>query len=145
MPTKRHLPTKSTLPAPTAAAPVPPQVRDEEFFSGYANSIRFEPTVYDLKLVFGETDNSTGTEITRQHTAITIPWALVKVGLYFLQVNLEIHELVNGKVTVPPNQIPPPANPVPVEMSNDPNAHKAKEIVERLRKEFIDNLSRAAS
>jgi len=130
------------------ADPTPPAKKNstplnehtEDFFSAYANNIRFESTVYDLKLVFGETDLSSGIEVTKQHTAITLPWALVKVALYFIEVNLLIHELANGKVTVPPNQIPPPATAVPPEMADDPNAAKAREIVTKLRQEFIDKL-----
>jgi hypothetical protein len=112
----------------------------EGFQSRYANSVRFESSVYDLKLIFGETDQSTGNEIIHQHTAITIPWSLVKTTEYFLELNLKIHEMINGTVLVPPSQMPTEAQPVPPEMMNDPNAHKAKDIVEKLRAEFIAKL-----
>jgi hypothetical protein len=133
---------KKVTAEPTAATTQrPPTFKHiDDFFLGYANNIRFESTVYDLKLIFGETDLSAGNEVINQHTAITVPWALVKTTLYWLQLNLAIHELANGKVMVPPNQVPPPALPVPPEMVNDPNAHKAREIVAKLRQEFIDNL-----
>jgi hypothetical protein len=140
---RTHSPASAATPArlPAPEQTPPPGEKTEEFCSGYANNLRFQPTVYDLKMIFGETDvSSEGKEIVRQHTAISIPWALVKVSLYYLQVNLAIQEMVNGKVTIPPNQLPPPANPVPPEMVNDPNAHKAKDIVTKLRKEFLDSL-----
>ena len=117
-----------------------PTQREEIFRAEYANNIRLEPTVYDLKVIFGETDLSSGAEIVKQHTAITIPWALVKVGLYLLEVNLEVHEFLNGKVIVPPSQIPAPSGPIPPEHQNDPNAPKVREIAEKIRQEFLKTL-----
>jgi hypothetical protein len=132
------------LPAGTEAPAQAPKTtraeHTEDFFSAYANNIKLESTVYDLRLVFGETDLSSGTEITKQHTAITLPWPLVKVALYYLQVNLAVHELTVGKVIVPPTQIPVPASEVPPAMANDPMAHKVKDLVAKTRQKFLDSL-----
>jgi hypothetical protein len=127
---------------PVQAVPPPPvkAQHTEEFTSLYANNIRFEATVYDLKLVFGETDQMSGTEIVQQHTAITIPWALVKVCSHFLRVNFEINEMINGKVLIPPSQLPQPIPPLPPEQANDPQAKKARELAIKLRDEFIAGL-----
>jgi hypothetical protein len=122
----------------TPSTGIAPFQRTDDFVEGYANNLRFEPTVYDLKIIFGETDQSSGTETTQQHTAITLPWALVKLALFFLEVNVAIHELVNGKIMIPPNQIPAPPNPIFPE--NDPNAAKAFEIVEKIREDFLSRL-----
>lgn len=111
--------------------------RVEDFIEAYANNVRFEPTVYDLKIVFGETDLSSGTEITRLHTSITLPWALVKLALFFLEVNVKAHEITNGKIAIPPNQIPPlPPSPPP----NDATAEKVHEAVIKIREEFLSRL-----
>jgi hypothetical protein len=106
----------------------------------YANNARFEATVYDLKIVFGESDLATGTEVIQQHTAITIPWALVKIITYWLRLNFEVTEMSVGKVAIPASQIPPMPLDLPPELANDPNAQKAREIASRLREEFIAGL-----
>jgi hypothetical protein len=138
MPDKKK---RNQITSSTQVAPVPVKTQHtEEFTSLYANSIRFEPTVYDLKLVFGETDQTSGTEIIQQHTAITIPWALVKVFAYFLRVNFEIHEMMNGKVLIPPSQLPQPIPSLPPEQAQDPHAQQARDLAIRLREEFIANL-----
>jgi hypothetical protein len=80
----------------------------EDFAEAYANNVRFEATVLDLKMVFGQSDQSSGKEIVEQHTAITLPWPLVKSLLYFLGLNLIGHESQNGAITIPPIHIPPP-------------------------------------
>jgi len=117
-----------------------PIVHAPDFISRYANTIRFEATVYDLKLVFGESDLGGGVEKIQQHTAITIPWALVKIGMYWLQANVEIHEAINGKVSIPPSQIPPVPSPVPPDLANDANAKTAYDIAVRIREEFVAGL-----
>jgi hypothetical protein len=120
--------------------PPPPKFeRDPDLISEYANSARFESTVYDLKIIFGQTDLASGSEIIRQHTAITIPWSLVKIALYYLQVNLIVHEGNNGKVTIPPSQIPQPlAEEPPAEVATDPIARKTFEDVRQFRKQFLE-------
>jgi hypothetical protein len=122
-----------------AAPPVKAQ-HTEEFTSLYANNIRYEATVYDLKLVFGETDLASGSEVIQQHTAVTIPWGLVKVMLFWLQLNFDVTEATVGRVSIPPTQIPPEPQPTPPELANDPNAQKAKEIYAKLRELFIAGL-----
>ena len=122
------------LAAPIGMAPIE---RSEDFIDGYANNVRFEPTVYDLKIVFGETDLGSGKEVTVQHMSVTLPWALVKLALFFLEVNVTVHELENGKITIPPNQIPPPP---PLPQGDNPTAVKAHEIIGKIREEFLTRL-----
>ena len=112
--------------------------REDNFFSRYANNILYESTVYDLKLIFGQSDLSEGTEIVKQHSAITIPWSLIKLAIYFLEINLAIHELYNGRVTIPPQQIPIPfPRPEPETAATDPKAEIASETANRIRDEFL--------
>lgn len=125
----------------TAQVPAtPPLVRRPDFRSNYANNARFESTVYDLKLVFGESDLSGTAEVIQQHTAITIPWALVKVAMYYLQVNLLAHEAQNGEVRVPPNQVPPPFPDLGPQYENDPAVQRAIGAIRKLREKFIAEL-----
>ena len=134
----KRLPAVTETPAQVAKTA--PAERTEDFFSAYANNVKFEPTVYDLKIEFGETDLYSGTEITRHHTAITIPWPLAKIALYYLEVNLAVHELTVGKVAIPPSQIPAPVGGVPPEMASDPMAHKVNELISKIRQKFVDSL-----
>jgi hypothetical protein len=129
----------------SATSPTTPKISFEhtdDFRSRYANNARFESTVWDLKVVLGETDLSTGTEVVRQHTAITMPWSLVKVAIYYLQVNLAIHEVYNGKVSVPPTQMPPSPPPIPPEQAKDPASAEVKDLVTKIRADFIASLSK---
>ena len=85
--------------------------RTQDFTEAYANNVRFESTVLDLKMIFGQSDLRTGKEVVEQHTAITLPWPLVKIFIYFLTLNMMGHESQNGPITIPPIHIPPPITP----------------------------------
>jgi hypothetical protein len=114
--------------------------RRSDFRAEYANNTRYESTVYDLTVVFGQSDLGSGHEVIKQHTAITVPWAAVKLAKYYLEVNLLFHESANGKVQIPPSQIPDPL-PVPNdEISQNPSLMSAYESIKRLREEFIASL-----
>jgi hypothetical protein len=60
----------------------------EDFVTGYANNIQFEPTSYDLKLVFGELSQTGGKVTIEQHTSMTISWVEAKMLSYFLQIQI---------------------------------------------------------
>lgn len=63
----------------------------EELTSDYANNTFLQPTIWDLKVLFGElTAQGKGIE---WHTAITIPWAQAKLFSYYLQLNIESYEM----------------------------------------------------
>jgi hypothetical protein len=119
----------------------PPMKRREDFRLEYANNIRFEPTVYDLKMVFGETDLSTGTETVEQHMAVTLPWPFVKVLSYFLQIQLMVQERQNGPVGVPQTQIPPIQEPPP-ELANDPKVQGIAKDLKKFREDFLASNSK---
>jgi hypothetical protein len=101
--------------------------RADGFASLYANNIRFEPSVWDLKFIFGEIDQSKG-EFVEQHTAITVPWAQAKVMAYFLAVNTILHQFQTGSIIQTPDSIKPP-RPDP---SDPAVAAEAKPIFEYL-------------
>jgi hypothetical protein len=134
--------TANRTEAPTTS-PMIPVRKEDGFTSRYANNIRYESTVYDLKLIFGQTDLSEGTEIVKQHTSISIPWALVKLLIYFLHINVEVHELYNGKVAVPPHHMPVPfPRPTPEAMAADPKAELTYDLASRIREEFLSREAR---
>ncbi|MFL6351505.1 MAG: hypothetical protein ACJ74Z_06610 [Bryobacteraceae bacterium] len=125
---------------PSSAHVIPPAIRAEDFISTYANALRFEPTVYDLKIIFGQTDVSQGNERVEQRAAATIPWALAKLAIYFLEVNIRIHEAQHGKVHVPVNQIP--AEPIPPadEMKDNQAIRDAFKLVQQVHADFLASL-----
>ena len=81
---------------------------DEDFVSLYANNVRFEPSVWDLKILFGTLDQSTPGEITvEQHTAMTLAWPELKLMAYFLLVYVVGHQAENGNIALPSRVLPP--------------------------------------
>jgi hypothetical protein len=80
----------------------------EDFASEYANHVQFELSAWDLKLIFGQLEQSLAPNAVVQHTAITLPWPQIKIMTYLLQINLAVHELLNGRISVPGGIIPNP-------------------------------------
>ena len=93
-------------------------IRSEEFVSLYANNVRFESSVWDFKLVFGELEQGKGDAFVEQHTAITLSWPQAKVLAYFLTINTMIHQSQNGHVHIPDSV--KPLRPDPAGTENDP-------------------------
>jgi hypothetical protein len=128
---------------PSSSTPVEPTQpslqRVEGFASKYANNVRYEATVHDLKLIFGESDQAAGSEVVKQHTSITVPWTVAKLTRYYLDINLLLHEVYVDKIKVAPNQMPLPF-PEPTEeaIANDPLALKAYQLASKVRQEFVE-------
>ncbi len=115
----------------------------DEVYEAYANSIIYEASSWDLKLVFGQLDQSEGEVKVVQHSAITVPWTQVKLMVYWLRGQIEAHELANGKIHIPPPIIPQPLPPLTEEIKkSDPNAEAVYAIFNRLRDEFISSLDK---
>ena len=112
----------------------------EEVYETYANNVYYESSSWDLKLIFGQMDQTGGKVRIVQHSAITLPWPLVKLMVYWLRGQVEAHELKNGKIHIPPPIIPP-AIPLTEEIKkSDPNAEAVLAIFNKLREEFISSL-----
>jgi hypothetical protein len=125
--------------------PQAPQIEYEElpnermYTEEYANNVYYEPSAWDLKLIFGLLDQRHGKNLIRQHTAISLAWPQVKIFSHWLRGYIEFHEYVNGKIVVPSMAIPPEGTPPTAEQkAADPNAEKVYEIFTRLRKELIE-------
>jgi hypothetical protein len=134
--------TKNTAEDKQTAAQTPATPtfqRTANCLNSYANNVRYEQTAHDLTIVFGQSDLSTGTEVVKQNIAVTVPWSVAKLALYYLSVNLQFFELYNGKIPIPPNQVPPPfPEPTQHTLETDPNAMKAFELANKLREQFIN-------
>jgi hypothetical protein len=87
--------------------------QDENFFGEYANNIRFEGSNWDLKLMFGELDQSGAPNVVTQKFSVTVPWAQVKVMHYFLSLHLLSHEADYGRLVIPAGIIAPWPKEVP--------------------------------
>jgi hypothetical protein len=60
------------------------------------------------------------------------------VGLYFLQVHLAAHELVNGRIQVPKGVINPPASPTEDQVKAAPQAEELFRILQELFEKFSE-------
>jgi hypothetical protein len=113
----------------------------DDLYEAYANNIYYEASSWDLRLIFGQMDQTGGKVKIAQHSSITIPWSLAKLTAYLLQGQIEAHELANGKIDISPRIIPPELEPPSDELKkSDPNAEAVYAIFNRLRKEFLDKL-----
>ena len=90
---------------------VPLVRRSEEFASLYANNVQFENSVWDLKIILGELDQSRTPTTVEQHTAVILPWQQAKLTAYYLVVNTMIYEATNGRMAFPAGIIPPRPDP----------------------------------
>ena len=91
------------MPEPTER---PEFTRGEDFTSLYANHVQFEPSVWDLKIIFGQLDQAKGPAVVEQHTAITLAWPEAKVAAYFLLANMIGHQSKIGIIPIHNSVIP---------------------------------------
>ena len=106
----------------------------------YANNVKFELTVWDLRILFGQLlPMSEGIGQVDWHTDVTIPWAQAKLMNLYLEINIALYERENGKITIPAGVLPPLMSSPPegVDTSN-PDAIKAFKMVQALVEEFRD-------
>jgi len=124
----------------------PPQLtyyRTEDFSEDYANNVYYEVSAWDLKLIFGQLDQSEGKVKIAQHTAITLPWAQVKLLSYWLKGQVEAFELSHGKIHMPDAIIPPKLQPLTDELrKQDANADAIYAIFHRLRDELLADIKK---
>ena len=104
----------------------------EELEAAYANNTLLEPSVWDLKIFFGQWYNKSGVE---WHTAVVLPWAQVKLLSHYLRVNLAVYEAQSGKVMIPPSMSPQPL-PQPPEGGTLEERQMA-EMVQQLHREVF--------
>lgn len=109
----------------------------DEFESLYANNVQFETSAWDLKLIFGQLDQSQGPSVVQQHTAITVSWPEAKILAYFLLVNIVNHQAMYGAIQVPDFVLP--HRPDPSAPGLDVNARKTIEYAAWIHDQFFSD------
>jgi hypothetical protein len=117
--------------------------KSPEFGGFYANNTFLEPSVWDMKMIFGQLDQQIGPSAIVQNVSITMPWQQVKILRYFLGLHLLAHEMQNGQIRIPPHLVPP----IPEEFPSE-NAYvgfheeKARELHTALRACYVEFLKK---
>jgi hypothetical protein len=107
--------------------------------SVYANNTHVEPSVWDLKVIFGQLEQRADAAAVDWHTSVTMPWAQAKILGYYLLGNIAIHERADGPVGVPANVTPPkPFVPSDEEIKKDPRSKEIYEQLTRLHSQLFD-------
>jgi len=102
----------------------------------YANHSLLQSTGWDIKVIFGEVDQSISPNTVVQHTAVTLPWTQAKILAYFLQIHLAAHEVALGRVAIPQGVIPD--IPVPPRDAKDPlQAQQLYKVWSQLHDAFL--------
>ena len=114
--------------------------RREDFISLYANNVQIEQTAFDLKLVFGELDQSQGKGRIQQHSSVTISWAQAKLLAYYLQVNIAGYEVQNGKIKIRKDLVPVEIPQLLPRQQKDPKIRELLGLIKNLRKQFVSNI-----
>jgi hypothetical protein len=112
-------------------------VRDSDFTSLYANNIRLERSVWDMKLIFGELDQSSEPNFVLQHTAMTMPWLQAKLLSYYLELNLTLQEADYGMIRVPASMVPPVPIANPEVAAANPQLKLVFELLLILHKKYF--------
>jgi hypothetical protein len=125
---------------PTQPPSLLPYERAANFTSTYANNAFFEPSAWDLKIIFGQLDQSEGKAAVKQHLAVTVPWAQAKLALYYLRLQVAAMEMQSGKIAIRADLIPPEPPPLTPEQEKMPGAKELRDIVLKIREEFLASL-----
>ena len=117
------------------------ELTNEGPLSEYANNSLFEPSVWDLKIIFGQLFRAEGLgrSDVDWHTAITLPWPQANGSSYYLQVNLVMHEFENGVVKVPERLYPADVPPTEEDLK-DTERLAMLDTVKKMRQELIDSM-----
>jgi len=97
----------------------------------------FEPNAWDLKIIFGQLDQTSGTTMVKQHLAVTIPWAQAKLALFWLRMQVEGMEELAGKIALRKDVLPPELPALTAEQENDPAWRKIREAYGKAREELF--------
>jgi hypothetical protein len=124
----------------TEPSPTLQYERTENFISVYTNNVFFQPSAWDLQIIFGQLDQTSGKDIVKQQVAVTIPWAQAKLALYYLRLQVEAMEIQSGKIPIRKDLIPPEPPPLTSEQESIPDSKKILELIQKIREEFIASL-----
>ncbi len=113
--------------------------RAENFTTYYANSVLYESSAWDIKLILGQIDQAAQpTTTVKQQLAVTIPWPQAKLALFWLRFQVEAAEAsVGAKIPIRKDLLPVEPPPLKPEEENDPATKQAYELYLKLRNEFV--------
>lgn len=118
-----------------------PNIRDgltEDFTAVYANQCHFELSVWDLKMIFGQLDQTDRKMAIDWHTAVTVPWQVAKILSYLLRLNIAVYESNNGPIRIPEGSLPP--GPVPPTGDQDTEQNRAfYEFMRKIHNQLAGN------
>ncbi len=109
----------------------------EDLTTEYANNVFLQPTIWDLKILFGEL--SALDKSIDWHTSITLPWQQAKLMAYYLELNVAVMELRQGPITIPSVALPQEPPPPPADQAN-PTNQAIWELIKERRRKFIESL-----
>jgi hypothetical protein len=115
------------------------EANKEELESEYASNTFFVPTVWDLKILFGELSSTNQQEVD-WHTSMTLPWAQAKLMAYYLDINIAAHEFSNGPIRVHESLLPPVPPPIRDVDKNNPTLQPLIDFIIERRKRFLESL-----
>jgi hypothetical protein len=78
----------------------------EDFMDFYANNALLQSTLWDLRILFGQVDQTLKDSPSIYNLSVRIPWPQVKLMLYFLTLHLSGYETKNGRIKLPPGMVP---------------------------------------
>jgi hypothetical protein len=105
--------------------------------SVYSNTANFELNEADLKILFGQTYQSSGKTASEWHTAVTMSWPQAKLFCFFLRSNIAIYEANNGAIRIP-RGLTPAEPPSPSENEADTAMAEALNKILSWRRELIE-------
>src|SRR5687767_12192888 len=104
-------------------------IKARDFTERYANNVRFENNIWDMRLLFGNLDQTEGRNTVTHHTTMSLSWPQAKLMLFYFYANLAFQERWQGKINVPETMIP-----IPMDRSTFSDMPGSKEFVERVEK-----------
>jgi hypothetical protein len=112
--------------------------RQNKLKTVYANNFRLELSAWDLKILFGQLDQQSGSTQIDWQTAVTIPWSQVKILDYFLRTNIVYREKLDGEITIPARVIPtPPVAPTEEQITANPKILELHEAYRKIHAEIF--------
>lgn len=90
-----------------------------DFRPTYANNFRFDKTVWDFIVSFGQLKHiPPGTQAIEWNTSVTMPWAVAKTMAYFTFLNVVSEEMDRKSGIDTPDAMVPKPPPVPTQDSS---------------------------
>jgi hypothetical protein len=104
--------------------------------AAYANNAKYEASLWDFKIHFGQLQIQPDANRVDWHTVVTIPWLQAKLLYYFVRVNVAYHEHDNGQMKIPASVLPPmPIAPTKEQAEKDPDWLEMYEIHRKIYEE----------